>query len=172
MKNHITTVHLRRRVSSATRCGISHRKRFELVSALMLCLCVCSHLPRAKYPFSQGENGRFFIISFFSIKKNKAVRLDCLVFYGGEREIRTLGTVLAFTRFPVVRLRPTQPSLHDLSIIAHSISKIKRFLKVFLFFLDFFVFPQISALDIRFFIAVRSLSIFIVSLTILTFVSP
>ena len=30
---------------------------------------------------------------------------------GGERGIRTLGTVLAFTRFPVVRLRPAQPSL-------------------------------------------------------------
>ena len=31
---------------------------------------------------------------------------------GGERGIRTLGTVLAFTRFPIVRLRPAQPSLH------------------------------------------------------------
>ncbi len=32
---------------------------------------------------------------------------------GGERGIRTLGTVLAFTRFPIVRLRPAQPSLHN-----------------------------------------------------------
>ena len=31
---------------------------------------------------------------------------------GGERGIRTLGRVLAYTRFPVVRLRPAQPSLH------------------------------------------------------------
>lgn len=31
--------------------------------------------------------------------------------HGGEREIRTLGRVLAVTRFPVVRLRPAQPSL-------------------------------------------------------------
>ena len=35
----------------------------------------------------------------------------CVLFFGGERGIRTLGTVLAFTRFPVVRLRPAQPSL-------------------------------------------------------------
>ena len=31
--------------------------------------------------------------------------------FGGERGIRTLGTVLGYTRFPVVRLRPAQPSL-------------------------------------------------------------
>ena len=35
---------------------------------------------------------------------------------GAEREIRTLGTVSAFTRFPVVRLRPAQPSLLIFSI--------------------------------------------------------
>ena len=40
--------------------------------------------------------------------KNSAIQ----GFHGGEREIRTLGRVLAFTRFPVVRLRPAQPSLH------------------------------------------------------------
>ena len=33
-------------------------------------------------------------------------------FHGGERGIRTLVGVLAQTRFPVVRLRPAQPSLH------------------------------------------------------------
>ena len=33
---------------------------------------------------------------------------------GGERGIRTLERVLAVTRFPIVRLRPTQPSLHIL----------------------------------------------------------
>ena len=37
-------------------------------------------------------------------------------FVGGERGIRTLGRVLADTRFPVVRLRPAQPSLHLLSL--------------------------------------------------------
>ena len=51
-------------------------------------------------------------------------------FFGGEREIRTLGRVLAYTRFPVVRLRPAQPSLHaDPCIISYSFFKIKPFLK-------------------------------------------
>ncbi len=36
--------------------------------------------------------------------------IGCLL-HGGESEIRTHGTVLAFTRFPIVRLRPAQPSL-------------------------------------------------------------
>jgi hypothetical protein len=36
-------------------------------------------------------------------------------FFGGERGIRTLERVLAVTRFPVVRLRPAQPSLRVLS---------------------------------------------------------
>ena len=40
-------------------------------------------------------------------------------FYGGESEIRTHGTVLAFTRFPVVRLRPAQPSLQATMILYH-----------------------------------------------------
>ena len=35
---------------------------------------------------------------------------------GGKGGIRTLGRVLADTRFPVVRLRPAQPSLHLLSL--------------------------------------------------------
>ncbi len=34
------------------------------------------------------------------------------VYSGGEKGIRTLDGVLAHTRFPVVRLRPAQPSLH------------------------------------------------------------
>ena len=32
--------------------------------------------------------------------------------FGGERGIRTLETLLTPTRFPIVRLRPAQPSLH------------------------------------------------------------
>ena len=31
---------------------------------------------------------------------------------GGQRGIRTLGTLLTYTRVPVVRLRPAQPSVH------------------------------------------------------------
>ncbi len=37
--------------------------------------------------------------------------------HGGERGIRTLDGVLAHTRFPVVRLRPTQPSLQIYSVV-------------------------------------------------------
>ena len=33
------------------------------------------------------------------------------LFHGGERGIRTLGAFMGHTRFPVVRLRPAQPSL-------------------------------------------------------------
>ena len=49
---------------------------------------------------------------------------------GGEKEIRTLVGVLAQTRFPVVRLRPAQPSLRaDPDIIAQRKIKIKPFFK-------------------------------------------
>ena len=37
--------------------------------------------------------------------------------FGGEKGIRTLDGVLAHTRFPVVRLRPAQPSLHATYIV-------------------------------------------------------
>ena len=54
-------------------------------------------------------------------QKRRGLRCSPLLFCGGESEIRTHGTVLAFTRFPVVRLRPAQPSLrtaqHDYDII-------------------------------------------------------
>ena len=33
--------------------------------------------------------------------------------FGGEKGIRTPERVLAVTRFPIVRLRPAQPSLHN-----------------------------------------------------------
>ena len=35
------------------------------------------------------------------------------LFHGGERGIRTLGAFMGHTRFPVVRLRPAQPSFHN-----------------------------------------------------------
>ena len=63
-----------------------------------------------------------------------------VLLFGGERGIRTLGTVLAFTRFPIVRLRPAQPSLHllDFYIISQKYKKSSPFLKFFLLFVDFF----------------------------------
>ena len=60
--------------------------------------------------------------------KTKRHPMGVFLFYGGERGIRTLGTVLAFTRFPVVRLRPAQPSLQtDFNIISYLFLKIKPF---------------------------------------------
>ena len=50
-------------------------------------------------------------------KKQEAHTTVYLLFFGGEEGIRTPETVLAPTRFPIVRLRPTQPLLHDLNII-------------------------------------------------------
>ena len=51
-------------------------------------------------------------------ENKKKCRIPALfLLCGGEIGIRTLERVLAVTRFPVARLRPTQPSLH--SIVAH-----------------------------------------------------
>ena len=47
---------------------------------------------------------------------HKIVHMD-----GGERGIRTLETLSTFTRVPVVRLRPAQPSLHDFYIISNTL---------------------------------------------------
>ena len=47
---------------------------------------------------------------FIKIKKEPQLRVHFLL-SGGEKGIRTLDTFL-YTRFPVVRLRPTRPSLH------------------------------------------------------------
>ena len=52
-------------------------------------------------------------VLFFPRSEKKKDRPIGLSFFYGEREIRTLGRVLAYTRFPVVRLRPAQPSLHS-----------------------------------------------------------
>ena len=35
---------------------------------------------------------------------------------GGQRGIRTLDTLLTYTRVPVVRLRPAQPSVHRIKL--------------------------------------------------------
>ena len=63
-------------------------------------------------------------------------RLSHTSITGGERGIRTLVRVLALTRFPVVRLRPAQPSLRacDFVIIAYLKQIVKPFSKNFLIF--------------------------------------
>ncbi len=53
-------------------------------------------------------------IPFISLQKKKDTHFCGYLFpFGGERGIRTLERVLAVTRFPIVRLRPTQPSLQQ-----------------------------------------------------------
>ena len=69
--------------------------------------------PNSPTTISTDENTE--IIEYFSQNNAKENSLEPSGFkrvsLGGESEIRTHGTVLAFTRFPVVRLRPAQPSL-------------------------------------------------------------
>ena len=77
----------------------------------------------------------------FSCTKEEPTRLGGFFFCGGERGIRTLGTVLAFTRFPIVRLRPAQPSLHllDFYIISQKTKQSIPFSKFFYCFFTFFI---------------------------------
>ena len=56
-----------------------------------------------------------------SIKK--VTPLGGITFFGGKRGIRTLGAFIGHTRFPVVRLRPAQPSFHNGSCCVHSTRK-------------------------------------------------
>ena len=42
-------------------------------------------------------------------------------FFGGKRGIRTLGAFMGHTRFPVVRLRPAQPSFHRWDLLCTSV---------------------------------------------------
>ena len=53
------------------------------------------------------------------------------LFACGKRGIRTLERVLAVTRFPIVRLRPAQPSFHDFNILSHPKRIVKNFFKMF-----------------------------------------
>ena len=57
--------------------------------------------------------GQILSISQFTLfaDTKKAVPVWVLLF-GGKRGIRTLGAFIGHTRFPVVRLRPAQPSFH------------------------------------------------------------
>ena len=68
-------------------------------------------------------------IPLYSPHNEKSTAPAVLFRCGGERGIRTLGTVLAFTRFPIVRLRPAQPSLHllDFYIISQKNKKSSPF---------------------------------------------
>ncbi len=51
--------------------------------------------------------------------------------FGGQRGIRTLERVLAVTRFPVVRLRPAQPSVHNIKHYNSNHCKCQAFFQCF-----------------------------------------
>ncbi len=55
--------------------------------------------------------GTSVVIAFF-IQKTPSVETLQTAIYGGQGGIRTLDTLLTYTRVPVVRLRPAQPPVH------------------------------------------------------------
>ena len=68
-------------------------------------------------------------VAEYSIQLSYGCRIIKLKTNGGERGIRTLETLLTPTRFPIVRLRPTQPSLHgECSILARPSAEQQRLL--------------------------------------------
>ena len=106
-----------------------------LRSAMMRCLplCACRHasfsiaviIGRSPTSFAEGKHH----------SKNAPLSVDKSAFFvGGESEIRTHGTVLAFTRFPVVRLRPAQPSLQRPSYYSILIYKNQYLLRNFAYY--------------------------------------
>ena len=64
-------------------------------------------------------------------EKQKATAFAVAFYFGGERGIRTLERVLAVTRFPIVRLRPAQPSFHDFNILSYPRRIVKNFFQMF-----------------------------------------
>ena len=82
------------------------------------------------------HSAQWLVAPSFQPKERTGTPKWTFLFFGGEKGIRTLETVLGFTRFPVVRLRPTRPSLQDHYIITDVYAKVKIFfslLKLFLF---------------------------------------
>ena len=132
-------------ISSATCCG----ELLVKYSAPAECEIMCYRTLWNIAPSSQCEmkfahshlRSKYFTAKLFhmakpyftgrrriSLKKAHIVLVDkCVLFSGGEREIRTLGRVLAYTRFPVVRLRPTQPSLRGLEYYTTAFRKNQAF---------------------------------------------
>ena len=84
-------------------------------------------------------------------KQNACLMTNVLFLRGGERGIRTLGTGLPHTRFPVVRLRPAQPSLRATRISYHNLSLLSSIFFIisklfsFLFFEVLLHFPPLCS---------------------------
>ena len=94
---------------------IWRRERFELILAPLALSASCAEQVE-KVNVQQQLAPR---VSLAPSRKKHTPMGVC--FFGGEREIRTLGRVLAYTRFPVVRLRPTQPSLRATHTLYHTL---------------------------------------------------
>ena len=65
-------------------------------------------------------SNHFFMFFVFDTQKSgkcKTIYRFSVKIFGGKRGIRTLGTLLTYTRVPVVRLRPAQPSFHPYSAL-------------------------------------------------------
>ena len=92
-------------------------------------------------------------VSPFIIHNSSFIIFHCPIgsFFGGERGIRTLGRVLAVTRFPVVRLRPAQPSLRSLTQLYHKQTPMSTtFLNVGRFIFAFFwLFARVLRTNVR-----------------------
>jgi hypothetical protein len=71
------------------------------------------------------ENGISYGIYLLFTKIKTPRKLSVCKGFGGERGIRTLGTLSTYTRFPVVRLRPAQPSLRDMDTVQYNYYIIK-----------------------------------------------
>ena len=66
-----------------------------------------------------------FAAGFF-IKRKDPERVRPRIIYGGKTGIRTMGALLTHTRFPVVRLRPAQPSFLMQNCMLKSVCGILR----------------------------------------------
>ena len=100
---------------------------------------ICHHLT---------GNGINYGIYLLFTKIETPRKLSVCKGFGGEREIRTLGTVLAYTRFPVVRLRPDSaisPYVHGVRAYARLLCNCTQFI-----LFDIGASPYIFAVNLSF----------------------
>lgn len=99
-----------------------------------------------------------FATTKFHTAKPFAATVRNLTYFvnGGKKGIRTLERVLAVTRFPIVRLRPAQPSFRIIYRLAYAVdlyilSQLIRFVKHFLKFFPkiLLLFPRLRQLTLK-----------------------
>ena len=75
-------------------------------------------VPKASRGFRAATtNNAFGVFVPFGSDHIKTPPVWVVFLYGGEKGIRTLETLSTPTRFPIVRLRPAQPSLHLIDLV-------------------------------------------------------